>query len=118
MATNARQVGELTRLVVGEIRATYARLGWTQAQLSERSSVPLRTLEKILRLESALDVEQLNLVADAFGVTPDELVASARRNGELYLADGSLNPENTRMSPPTVDRLKRLAARKKPDSSG
>ncbi|MFJ4653816.1 helix-turn-helix domain-containing protein [Nocardia sp. NPDC088792] len=90
MATSARTIGELTRLIVAEIRAATTRASWTQPQLAERSGVPFRTLEKILRLESAIDVEQLRAIAQAFGITPDELIAAARRNGELYSVEGSL----------------------------
>lgn len=87
MATNARPIGALTRSVVGEIRANLARLEKPQSWLAERSGVPLPTLKKILRKERAVDMEQLDSIARAFDVTPDDFVASALRNSETYQSE-------------------------------
>lgn len=113
MATNARTIGPLTQQIVAEIRAALARLNWTQAQLSERSGIPMRTLEKILRLDRALDVEQLAAIADAFGLAPDKIMAVARTNSEIYTVDGRLNPAHTRGVPPSDSHVEELISRRR-----
>ncbi|WP_405137491.1 helix-turn-helix domain-containing protein [Nocardia sp. NBC_01388] len=118
MATNARTIGELTRLLVAEIRATLSRLRWTQPDLSERAGVPLRTLEKILRSDSALDVEQLDQIAKAFGISPEELIAAARHNENIYLPNGRLNPELIAGTAPSAETIARIAARHTSSDAG
>lgn len=78
----------------------------------------MRTLEKILRLESAMDVEQLDNMAKAFGVSPETLVATARSNAEVYLPDGTLNPAHTRGETPSAASIARARSRRRPDSAG
>jgi transcriptional regulator with XRE-family HTH domain len=61
--------------------------GWTQEQLAERSTVAVRTIQ---RLEAGQDasLETLSLLADALGVPVSELFATIERPGFAAAVDG------------------------------
>lgn len=102
MATNARNVGDLTRAVVTEIRAQRLNRDATQAQLADASGVPLSTLGKIERFESSLDVEQLARLAYAMEIEPNDLLRAAlvryhadATHGPLLTSRGSVASRST-----------------------
>jgi transcriptional regulator with XRE-family HTH domain len=83
MASNAREIGEYTRLVVDEIRAERARKRMTQKELAAASGIPLGTLSHIEQGQAVLDVEQMGAIAKGLKVDLVALLAAAgarRRN--------------------------------------
>jgi transcriptional regulator with XRE-family HTH domain len=112
MATNARQIGKLTRSIVAEIRARRVRLDMTQEALAEKSGVPLPTLGKIERLQAPIDVEQLERIAIALGITPDELVADALSNAAVAEAAAAAS------APESKDHIEQVASRKRAARNG
>jgi transcriptional regulator with XRE-family HTH domain len=61
--------------------------GWTQEQLAERSTVAVRTIQRIEAGQDA-SLETLSLLADALGVTVSELFATIERSGFAAAVDG------------------------------
>ncbi|MEV0357168.1 helix-turn-helix transcriptional regulator [Nocardia sp. NPDC050697] len=92
MATNPRRIGESTRLIATAIRMTRAAKRMTQEDLSSRSGIPVPTLSKIEKALTAIDVDQLDRITQAFGQDMGDFVRRAYSTAELYQADGSLNP--------------------------
>lgn len=59
------------------LRAERAKKDWTQEQLAEKSGLNLSTLKRILKGERDINVNQIDALARAFGVTPAKLAADA-----------------------------------------
>ncbi len=82
-------------------------------------------LSKIERGIAAIDSEQIFRLARAFDQEPEEFIISARKNWntpvepseEIYLADGRLNPANTRGAVTSDEHLAELKARRRASSS-
>ncbi|MBF6187592.1 helix-turn-helix transcriptional regulator [Nocardia farcinica] len=89
----------------------------TQEELSRRAQIPIATLRKIEKEQSAIDVEQLNRIAESFGQDMGEFVHYARRNATLYRRDGSLNPADTRGYKVSDTELEELADDDPPSGS-
>ncbi|WP_280454873.1 helix-turn-helix domain-containing protein, partial [Nocardia brasiliensis] len=75
MATNPRVVGALTKAVSAEIRRQRAARKWKQERVSEASGIVQATLSRLERGVVAIDLEQLDGLAHAFGMTPERLLA-------------------------------------------
>ncbi len=112
MATNAREIGTLTRLVAAEIRMTRARRRVPQQALSDVTGIPPNSLSQMENCEMVIDMEQLDKIATAFGIDPDVFLASAIRH-----ADADKGPLVTdrasaagKPSAEHVDQLKKQAA--------
>jgi transcriptional regulator with XRE-family HTH domain len=59
------------------ISAERAISGMTVKELSAASGIPERTLMRMLLAERDIKIDQLALVADAFGIAPHQLMARA-----------------------------------------
>jgi transcriptional regulator with XRE-family HTH domain len=77
MPSNAREIGEYTRLVVDEIRAERARQRITQKELADASGIPLGTLSHIEQGKAVVDVEQMGALAKALNVPLSKLLTAA-----------------------------------------
>lgn len=118
VATNPRDVGEFTRTIANEVRLQRLERRWKQEKLSEKAEINRATLSRMERGVVAIDMEQLDRLAQAFEMAPEELVASARRRAqgkggdETYLPDGRLNPANIRGGKPSKQDLDELIKRR------
>lgn len=126
VATNPRRVGALTRIVASETRNQRLHRGMEQKDLSVATGIPVNTLSKIERAQTAIDMEQIDLIAAAFKMLPEDFMALARKHEkerarevqateEAYLPDGRLNPANTRGRTPSEKHLDELAKRRSSD---
>lgn len=123
VATNPRVVGELTLSIANEVRRQRQHRVWQQAELSAASDIPQGTLSRIERGLTAIDVEQIEKIAKAYGMQAEELVSLARRNAALqdgeqfvYRPDGSLNPSQTKGFPVSDSHIAELLAQANEDS--
>lgn len=78
-------------MIATAIRMTRAAKRMTQEDLSGRSGIPIPTLSKIEKAQTAIDVDQLDRITRAFGQDMGDFVRRAYLTAELYQADGSLN---------------------------
>jgi transcriptional regulator with XRE-family HTH domain len=108
VATNARDIGGLTRMIADEIRLQRQDRRWKQEQVSAATGIPVNTLSKIERAQTAIDIEQIEKIANAFGMLPEVLWTSARENArrraardseQIYLPNGRINPAQTKGFP-------------------
>lgn len=58
------------------IRAERARRGWNRTELAHRTGIQMLTLGRIERLERVLRLDELERIANAFGMTPSAFVPS------------------------------------------
>lgn len=97
MATNARDIGPLTLMVGAEIYSQRRRRDMRQDQLSELAGIAVSTISRMERGRSAIDLEQCERIAAAFGLTPEALIHAARLSASAsqiaYRPDGTLDPE-------------------------
>jgi transcriptional regulator with XRE-family HTH domain len=91
MATNARAIGPLTRQVAAEIRATRARLKLTQDALAMATGIPANSLSQMENGKMAIDVEQIERIALAFGIPPEKFFAAALSNARADTHAGLAN---------------------------
>ncbi|MFI7191408.1 helix-turn-helix domain-containing protein [Nocardia nova] len=123
MATNSRRVGAWTRTIASEVRNQRLNRGLEQKDVSAATGIPVNTLSKIERAQTAIDMEQIDLLAAAFKMLPEDLMALARKHDEereketrqteeVYLASGRLNPANTRGRSSSSERVKSVSKRK------
>lgn len=68
-----------TQTVGVVIQDARLKLGYTQAQLSERAGIGLGSLSKYERGRSNIPLDALVLVADALDVRPSDILAKAER---------------------------------------
>lgn len=111
-------------MVAAEVRAQRVERRLTQEEVSVITGIPVTTLSKIERGQTAIDVEQLALLARVFEMTFEQLVATARsvaasrrQPEEIYLADGALNPANTRGFAPAEEDIDELLSRRRNESN-
>lgn len=79
----------LYRALVGRVIATHrARLGLQQPALASRLGIAQASLSRIETGQAVPSIEQLAMAADAFGITPAELLAEADRAAALVQARG------------------------------
>lgn len=97
-------------MIAAAIRAARAAQGMTQEDLSRRARIPIATLRKIEKAQSAIDIEQLEGIAVSFGQDMADFVRFARQNAELYMPDGSLNPADTTGYRLSDEEMRELAA--------
>jgi transcriptional regulator with XRE-family HTH domain len=94
-----------------------------QKDVSAATGIPVNTLSKIERGQMAIDMEQIDLLAAAFKMLPEDLMALARKHDkarireaqkaeEVYLASGKLNPANTRGKSPSSEHMDSISKRK------
>lgn len=106
MATNARSITDLTVQVGAEIRKQRNDRGWTLKELADASgSVAFSTLSRMENGASAIDLAQIEAIALAFDMRPEDLIHMARSraavevatyqppkpSAEIYAADGHLD---------------------------
>ena len=72
---SARRFTEFVAIALEAERGA-ARL--TVDELAARSGVPVRTLYRVLHAERSIDVAQLQMLANAFGVTPADIAMQAQ----------------------------------------
>lgn len=89
MATNARPVGAFTRKVAAEIRSRRKRMLLKQDYVSSTAAIPLSTLSQLENGRSAIDMEQLERLAEVLQISPDGLIREAIRNAP---ADADMGP--------------------------
>lgn len=65
---------DINEAVARAINAERGAANLTIKQLAEKSGIPERTLIRILKAERDIKVDQLAMLADAFGITPSQLV--------------------------------------------
>lgn len=124
MAQNSRDIGRLTQMIADEIRFQRQDRKLSQEQVYTATGIPVNTLSKIERAQTAIDVEQIEKIANAFGMLPEDLWASARRNAQrkavrddqIYLPSGRLDPTQTRGFPVSDDDVAELLSRKEKNS--
>lgn len=145
VATNPREVGELTLSIANEVKIQRTAAELTQGQLADQAQIAGSTLSKIERGLMAIDTEQIDRLAAAFKMKPEDFVASARqrtrRNEEFHAAvarekkarlrkdrelqhdpdyrpDGTLDPDAVRGAVEPDDHLAEAAAHRKERSAG
>lgn len=119
MATNSRDVGELTLQLAAEIRLQRALRQLKQEELSAKSRVSTAAISRIERGQRAIDAEQIDRIARAFGMSAVQFVASAvehaeerRRQGNVYLPDGSIDPVAGTTTATSDEHIAALRARR------
>lgn len=86
MATNARVITDLTVQVGAEIRNQRTIRGWTQPELADAvGSVAASTLSRMENGVSAIDLAQIEAIAAAFSMRPEDLIHMARARAEVDL---------------------------------
>lgn len=111
-------------MVAAELRAQRGAHGLTLAGLEERTGIKQAQLSRMQREVTAIDMEQLAAIADAFGMTPEEFLGSARRNAQrrradaVYRPDGTLDPEVVRGTGESDDHVADIAAQRAGRSAG
>lgn len=115
--TEWQHVGELTRQVAAELRVQRAALDWTQQDLAQRVGIPHDALARIEACGRSIDLDLLTRFAAVFALDPPDFLAAAIRNseqrlrdGNLYLPDGSLDPVQVSVAPPSKEHLAMLRA--------
>jgi transcriptional regulator with XRE-family HTH domain len=106
-------------MVATEVRVQRAAQKLDQKVLAELAGIPRPTLSRMERGLVAIDMEQLDRLAQAFGMTPEEFMASARRTADaqknrdaIYLPDGSVDPAIANTVPPSEEHMEELRRRK------
>lgn len=110
VATNARDIGALTVMVGAQIRTERFSREMGQDQLAAMAELAVSTVSRMERGRVAIDLEQCERIALAFGILPEELINRARRSAAaaaatLYRPDGSLNPDRIRTVPASDDEV-------------
>lgn len=122
MATNPRDVGDLTRAVAAEIRVQRARREIKQEVLSVGTGIPQSTLSRMERGQVAIDLEQVDRIAQVFDMEPSDFITSAMRHAAEadpdYRPDGTLDPDAVRGAVEPDDHLAEAAAHRKERSAG
>lgn len=115
VASKSRDIGPLTLMIAREISAERAARRLKQEQVSAATGIPINTLSKIERGQTAIDIEQIEKIAAAFGILPEDLWAAARRRAarqeppsDIYLPNGQLDPTKVRGFPPTEEEVTEL----------
>jgi transcriptional regulator with XRE-family HTH domain len=67
------------RSLVAAIRAELGGRGWSRKELAERSGITEQQMERLFNLKRDMNVAQLEQIASALGVEPDDLALEARR---------------------------------------
>ncbi|WP_159840145.1 helix-turn-helix domain-containing protein [Nocardia sp. CY41] len=105
-------------MVATEVRVQRAAKKLDQKKLADLAGIPRPTLSRMERGLVAIDMEQLDRLAHAFGMTPEAFMASARRTAEaqkqrdaIYLQDGSVNPAIANTVPPSDEHMEELRRR-------
>lgn len=111
-------------MIAAEVRRQRQKYGMEQLDLAQRADIPQGTLSRIENGRATIDPEQMKRIAAVFGMLPEVMwaIARTRTNPELgdpdlYLPDGSLNPEVVRGVAPDEETLTWLASRKRFGSS-
>ena len=68
---------DMNDAVAKAISAERGATGLTIKELSKKSGIPERTLVRLLKSEREIKVNQLEKLADAFGITPMKLLDEA-----------------------------------------
>ena len=68
-----------TAAVARELRSQRVAAGFTLVGLSERSGVPISTLNRLLQARRAITIAQLAALAPVFGMSPATLLTLAER---------------------------------------
>lgn len=111
-------------MVAAELRGQLRARELTLARMEELTGIKQAQLSRMQRAVIAIDMEQLDAIATAFRMTPEEFLGSARRNahrrtGEaVYLPDGTLDPEVVRGTDESDDRVAAIAAQRTSRSTG
>lgn len=120
MATNPRDVRDLTLAVAAEIRQQRAGRGIKQEELAVAADIHQSTLSRMESGKSAIDLEQVDRIAQAFGMRPGDFIDTARKHAAereqlkaAYRPDGTLDPEEVRGVAEPDEHLDALAAERK-----
>ena len=63
--------------MAAELRGELAALGWSQADLAERSGVPKVSVQRYLKPSRHIDLDVLDVLARALGSSPEAVLAAA-----------------------------------------
>ena len=66
-------------LVANAVRAELARQNWTRERLAEHLNLPAETLDSMLAGTTAIDLDTLEEIAAALGVSADSLLGGDSR---------------------------------------
>lgn len=117
MATNPRDVRDLTLAVAAEIRQQRAGRGIKQEELAAAADIHQSTLSRMESGKSAIDLEQVDRIAQAFGMKPGDFIDTARKHAAereqlkaAYRPDGTLDPEEVRGVAESDEHLDEIAA--------
>lgn len=91
--------------------------------MSVAADIPQGTLSRIERGLTAIDAEQIEKLAMAFGMQAEDLVSLARHNAALkvgdsvvYQLDGSLDPSTTKGFRTSASHISKLIAQAKEEN--
>lgn len=73
----AEQVTPISRAISDVLTGAYARKRLTQEELSQRTGIPLVTLQKKLRGRSPISATDLVAISEAIGVEPPKMLEEA-----------------------------------------
>ena len=82
----AAQPDVYTAAVARELRSQRVAAGFTLVGWSERSGVPISTLNRLLQARRAITIAQLAALAPVFGITPATLLTLAERRTRAAVA--------------------------------
>ena len=80
MGTNAREVGTFGLAIAAELRAAIARSGLSQRKFSEKSGIPIATLNKTLKGNRVADAEDMYAITEALDIDLAQLILDAQRH--------------------------------------
>jgi transcriptional regulator with XRE-family HTH domain len=83
--------------LVAAIKAEIGGRGWSRKELAQRSGITEQTMERIFNLKRDMNVTQLEQIAGALGIEPDDLAIEARR-WRAGTSTGRIPPGLPRMS--------------------
>lgn len=126
MATNSRAVGDSTLTIAAELRAQRTARRLKQEEVSAGSGVPVTTLSKLERGQTAIDSEQIEALARFYGMTGPELWDLAQRKADMAKAgdpvskaaaqgEAALKSGKIRLVPPDDDDIAEFRAKRRED---
>jgi len=74
-------MGTLTAVLLVRIRAERLKRNWSQRELSRRAGVPQYTVSRYEAGVRKLDLDVLEKIASAFGVSPARLLRQVKDDG-------------------------------------
>jgi transcriptional regulator with XRE-family HTH domain len=86
---------EYQRALVAAIKSEIGGRGWSRKHLAELSGITEQQMERIFNLKRDMSVAQLDAIAGALGVEPDDLAMAARRWRDPHVTTNTIGQSGT-----------------------